>query len=302
VAVLALLAAGAVLRLWPRDAALPPGLSGTLVFVSDRDGVDALYARRLPRGQDRRLTYLDEPVESPAVSRDGRFVAFGMGGRIGIVPLAGGEARFLTLGVDWRDASPGWRADGEALVVAARRPGAAHADIHLLTALDAPPGQVERQPVTFTSTLDEASPVFGPDGSFIVFVRQDNLYRFDFAGGRTRRITGGFQRMREPRFLPSGRLLSLWSQEKRFGIDVMDPDGAHREKLWEGTAYYRTISPSPTLPFFAATFTYDLGFHPTAALRLRQTEELRLLDGHGGPAGTLAASRGHSSHSAVWAR
>ena len=106
-----------------REIPLPPDLTGTLVFVSDRGGADTLYARTLPAGPDRRLTWFSEAVREPAVSPDRRRVAFSVGGRIGVVSLATGDVRLLTLGVDWRDSMPAWRPDGQALVVASRKPG-----------------------------------------------------------------------------------------------------------------------------------------------------------------------------------
>jgi Tol biopolymer transport system component len=302
--VLFLTALGAVawMVLRPRDEPLPAGVTGTLVFVSDRDGIDSLYARRLPKGTDRRLTFLNEPVREPAVSPDGRMAAFSMGGRIGVVFLASSDVRFLTLGVDWLDAAPSWRPDGKALVVASRHPGDANADLHLLLALDAGPGQVERRPLTLTAGLDEEAPVFGPDGSYVVYIRQDNVGRIDLVDGRARRITGGFRRMREPRFLPSGRLVALWTLEKQYGLDVMDADGKNRETLSLGSTFYRTLRPSPDGRFFAATYTFDLGFHLAEALRLRPTEEVRLLDAAGRPAAVLARSWRHASHSPDWGR
>ena len=286
----------------PNEEPLPTAVAGTLVFVSDRDGVDSLYSRRLPKGEDRRLTFLNEPVREPAVSPDGRMAAFSMGGRIGVVFLGSGDVRFLTLGVDWQDASPSWRPDGRALVVASRRPGDANADLHLLLDLDAGPGQVERRSLTLSAGLDEETPVFGPDGAYVVFIRQDNVARIDLADGRARRITGGFRRMREPRFLPSGRLVALWTLEKQYGLDVMDADGKNRETLSLGSTYYRTLRPSPDGRFFAATYTFDLGFHLAEALRLRPTEEVRLLDASGRPVAALARSWRHASHSPDWGR
>jgi tricorn protease-like protein len=136
----------------------------------------------------------------------------------------------------------------------------------------------------------------------VVFVRQDNVVRIDLADGRARRITGGFRRMREPRFLPSGRLVALWTLEKQYGLDVMDVDGKNRETLSQGSTYYRTVRPSPDGRFFAATYTFDLGFHLGEALRLRPTEEVHLLDAAGRPAAVLARSWRQANHSPDWGR
>jgi hypothetical protein len=84
---------------------LPRDLAGTLVFVSDRDGQDALYLRRLPGGADFQLTHLPEPVGEPALSPNGRqggassilgnprypFPAAGAGALIGVLRTSSGQ-------------------------------------------------------------------------------------------------------------------------------------------------------------------------------------------------------------------
>ena len=66
---LAALVAGVFLFLRRSGPAPPADLTGFFVYVSDRDGVEALYERRLPRGEERRLTFLSEPLRDPAVSK-----------------------------------------------------------------------------------------------------------------------------------------------------------------------------------------------------------------------------------------
>jgi Tol biopolymer transport system component len=288
--------AGACLAAGCRGERLPADLSGTLVFVSDRDGRDAVYLRRLPDGADFLLAGLDEPVDEPALSPDGRRVAFSMGGRIGVVMVDTHEVKFVTLGVDWKDATPTWRPDGKAVVVSSRRGSGQNADLHLLM-LGAPAGADVRRPLTRTDHLDETSPSYSPDGTSIAFVRGDNVYRLFPSDGSIRRLTGGFRLVRQARFLPSGRLLCLWSQGKTFGLDAMDADGGNRETLSQGTAYYRTVAPSPDGRYLAATFSYEAD-----ALRFRQRDEVRLLDAHGQPLGTLVRASGSGTHSPHWGR
>ena len=223
-----------------------------------------------------------------------------MGGRVGVVSVASGEVHILTLGIDWRDSAPSWRPDGKGLVVVARRTATDNADVHLLQ-IGEGDGEVKRSPVTQTPGMDESTPRFGGDGTFLVFVRQDALFRLDLATGKTRRLTGGFLQVYHPRVLSSGRILYLWREDKRFGIDVIDPNGKNRETLREGYVFYRTLTPSPDGRFLAATFTYDLGFHPADALKLRQTEEVRLLDAQGVPLATLARSWRYANMSPDWA-
>ncbi len=280
--------------------ALPAGLPRGLVFVSDRDGAPALYWRGLPRGGERRLTFGSEAVGEPAVSPDGARVAFSMNGRIGLVPLAGGDATILTLGVDWRDAQPAWLPDGRRLVVSARpRPGSP-AGLHVLE--PAADGSVARRVLTQPRTGDDESPAASPDGRFVVFAREDHLLRVDLADGRVRRLTGGFKRERSPRFLPDGRIVCAWSEGKRHGIDAIDAEGTRRAPIAEGGAFYRTLAPTPDGRFLAATLTWDAGFHPLDALLGGEKEEIVLLDASGATVTRLEASRRHANHSPAWGR
>jgi Tol biopolymer transport system component len=300
VVVLAAAGAAVVLSRRGRPAPLPAGLAGTLVYVSDRGGVDALYLRRLPGGPERVLVSLAGPVGEPALSPDGKRVAFASGGRIGIVTVATGELRFPTPGTEWLDASPSWTPDGGSLVVSSRRRDQVRSDVHLLRIAEA--SEPERRPLTRTVGLDETYPVVSPDGAFVVFEREEGLVRLDLKDGRSRRLTTGFRKLRRPCFLPAGTIACLWTEGKRFGIEVVDGEGRERRTLSEGSVCYRSLAPSPDGKFLAATFVFDMGFHPVDALRQRQTEEVRLLDGVGTPVGVLAASPRDSNHSPSWGR
>lgn len=283
-----------------RTVTLPSGARGTLVYVSDKDGADALYVRRLPDGPERRLATTLEPAREPALSPDGTRVAFAMGGRIALADVRSGDVRVLTLAVDRRDSSPAWMPDGRALVIESRAPGERNADLQTIGIPAAPEQPVERRALTLTPGLDEREPAVAPDGSFVAFVRQDSLMRLDLATGRTRRLTSGLRRVRHPVFRRDGRLLYLWQEGKQFGLDAQSADGTQHETLGTGTASYRTLAPSPDGRFLMATFTYDLGFHPLEALKLRQTEELHLLDERGRPLQVFLRSRRHAYHSPGW--
>ena len=302
VAVVLVLAAVAATMVWHRRARpipLPAGVAGTLVYVSDRNGVDALYVRRLPAATERVLVSLAGPVGEPSLSPDGKRVAFSSGGRIGIATLTG-ELRIATTGADWLDAAPSWAPDGQSLVVSARRRDQLRSDVHLLRLRES--GEPERRPLTRTLGLDETLPVVSPDGGFVVFEREEGLVRLELEGVRSRRLTTGFRKLRGPCFLPSGRIACVWSEGKRYGIEVMDADGKGRETLVDGTVCYRSLAPSPDGRFLAATYAFDLGFHPADALRSRQTQEVRLLDARGASLAVLASSASHSNHSPAWGR
>ncbi|HVQ30820.1 MAG TPA: hypothetical protein VMV21_14620, partial [Vicinamibacteria bacterium] len=102
------------------------------------------------------------------------------------------------------------------------------------------------------------------------------------------------------RFLPSGRLLVLWSEGKVYGFETMDIDGKNREALSEGTAFYRSVAPSPDGRYLAATFTFDLGFSPRDAFR--KLEEVHLLDARGRFVAVIERSSRHANHSPEWGR
>jgi len=293
-----LLLAGLVLAGCTESARLPDGLTGTLVFVSDRSGRQDLYARPLPGELEIRLTYLDEPPREPALSPDGARVAFTVGGRVALLDIATHDVRYLTLGIDFKDATPAWHPDGRSLVVAGRRRAGEATDLFALPTDAAGPESPRRR--LLETPAAETEPVFGPDGSYLVFVREDNLFRLDLGSGQVRRLTGGFRRARQPRFLPSGRLLCLWSEDKRYGIDVLDPDGENRQTLAEGSIRYETVAPSPDGRYLVATDAYDLGFGAFDFLTRRGNAALRLLDERGNLLAPLSDGYRHSSHSAVW--
>lgn len=276
-----------------RGSRVPSDLAGTLVFVSDRGGRDAIYLRRLPDGADFLLVSQLEPVDNPVLSPDGGQVAFTMGGRIGLVSVDTRRTRFLTQAVDWRDDSPAWRPDGRALVVSSRTTEGAQADLHLLSTVE---GAESRRPLTRTPH-DETEAVFAPDGATLVYVREERLFRMDLASGQSRPLTGGFRAMRCPRFLPDGRLVSLWTQDKVFGIDILSEDGSTRETLAQGASYYRTVAPSPDGRYLAVGLAYR-----TDTLKLRQNEGIMLLDAHGTALGPLAQSWRTATHSPHWGK
>jgi Tol biopolymer transport system component len=291
---------GTVAAFIGRASALPDEVRGTLVFVSDRSGIDSLYVRHLPDGRDERLLTLTTPAREPALSPDGKQVAFTVGGRIGVVSVAGGAVRFLTAGTEWKDEAPAWRPDGRALVVAARTAETEGRDLHEIL-LDAD-ADAARHPLLETPHLDESQPVESPDGQYVAFIRDGHVYRLDRHDGHVKRLSAGMRQAWSPRFLASGRILFLWAQEKEYGIDVMDADGREPQTIQRGTTYYRSVAPSADGRFLVATFTYDLGFHFWQALQHSHPERLQLLDGKGTLVAEIASSWRYGNAGADWRR
>ena len=175
-----------------------------------------------------------------------------------------------------------WRPDGKALVVSSRRDSGPSADLHLLM-LGSPAGADVRRPLTRSDHLDETSAFLQPRRDVHrVRARRQRLSAVSRRRQRPaahRRLPPGPQR---PASCPSGRLVCLWSQGKQFGIDVMDADGGNRETLSQGSAFYRTVAPSPDGRYLAATFSTS-----RTGCASSQREEVRLLDARGQPLGTL---------------
>jgi Tol biopolymer transport system component len=256
--------------------------------------------RPLPGEQDVRLTWLGEPVRDPALSPDGGRAAFVVGGRIALITLATRDLRYLSLAQSARDAAPAWFPDGRRLVVGSRTAEGDSADLFEV-ALEGSGAESPRRRLTETPA-EESEPAVSPDAESIVFVREAALHRLELASGRLRKLTSGFRKTRQPRFLPSGRILCLWSEDKNYGIDVLDADGRNRETLLEGGTSYSSVAPSPDGRYLVATYAFDLAFHPTELLTRRRNRELRLLDARGRPLRAWSDAWRSSSHSAVWGR
>lgn len=99
----------------------------------------------------------------PAISPDGKTIAFSFQGHLFVVPSNGGFAQPLTAGTAI-DTSPVWSPDGKSIAFASDRYG--NFDVFLISAEGGPARRLT------THSADEIPVCFTPDGQFVVFNSQ----------------------------------------------------------------------------------------------------------------------------------
>ena len=168
-------------------AAAAPAANGPILFVTDRDSVDANGNGKIDSSERNREVYAidadgtglrrltDDPATDtrPALSPNGRTVAFDSGrsgnDELWIMTADGsGTARVTDRGAP--DRGPSFSSDGQRLAYSVTHKstlpgGAGEGDIWTVNA-----DGTETTRLTFDRELDELDPAFSPDGSKIAFV------------------------------------------------------------------------------------------------------------------------------------
>lgn len=183
-----------------------PGLSGTILFQSDRVGRPKIFTLDLPSGRLTQLTHgVDHRDEEPAWSPDGTRIAFGStraGGDFDIWMMnADGSNPVRLTDHDANEEDPTWAADGRSIVFTAERDG--RGELYRVWIEDR---RVER----VTNSVDRViMPSVSPDGRSVAYAAQTimnfQIHVLDFETGATRRITG----------TPGGACRPAWSTDGR---------------------------------------------------------------------------------------
>ena len=153
----------------PRTASAQPVPSGAAARDPMQEG--------LPLRPTRTLTFTTKSGNwiSSDVSRDGQTIAFDLLGDIYTMPIAGGKATALTRGMAF-DAQPRISPDGKKVVFVSDRTGG----YNLFTiSLD----KKDTVQITTGNTNTYESPIWTPDGKYIIATRGSKLWLFPETGG-----------------------------------------------------------------------------------------------------------------------
>lgn len=188
----------------------PAGLTGEIVFQSDREGPTRIYAIDLASGAVRRVGpagawYDEEPQWSP----DGRRIAFastrGQKDNLDIFVMdADGSNVVRVTDHPASEQGPAWAPDGQSLFFTGTRDG--RAEIYRVWLAD-------RRVQRVTSGFDRAiMPAVSPDGRYLAYAAQTimyfQIYLMDLEKGTTQQITSGGGAC-HPNFAPDSQELAF---------------------------------------------------------------------------------------------
>ena len=196
----------------PGDDQHPTERAGTVVFTSYRDGNGELYAVPSSGGAARRLTTTTANETQPALSPDGRHIAY-LSDESGVPKLwlcaaDGTNPEPLTTGFGFAgsiEASPSWSPSGDRLVFVSTANG--HAGLFILTLGAGAPTPL----LADSSTAVE--PSWSADGALVAFASTraggggTNIYTVNVASHQITQQTRGSTTDGQPAALPDGRIV-----------------------------------------------------------------------------------------------
>ena len=178
----------------------------------------------------------DEPLLSPAWSRDGSRLAYvSFENRKPVVyvqDLATGRKQALA-NFRGNNSAPAWSPDGQRLVVTLTKDG--NSQLYVINADGS-----GAQRIAQSSGIDtEAN--FSPDGTSALFVSDrggsPQIYRYSFAGGAVERMTFDGTYNTTPRYAPDGKSFAFLKRDgSRFNIAVQDIASRQVQVLTQGAS------------------------------------------------------------------
>ncbi len=235
----------------PGEDEHPSERAGIVVFTSYRDGNGELYsiAASGGGGTERRLTTTAANETQPALSPDGRHIAY-LSDASGVPKLwlcatDGTNPRSLTAGFGFAgsiEASPSWAPSGDRLVFVSTARGAA-----ALFQLVIGTGTITALVQDSTPSVE---PAWSPDGQQIAFASERNgatqLYLLDLASGVVTSLAGGSGTHGEPAWVSDGRLVYVdWRSgaPQLYWLDPAAPGAAHAIDVGTGIPGHPTGVP-----------------------------------------------------------
>src|SRR6185503_17324093 len=151
---------------------------------NDKAAADAVRNRTLPLITNRPLTFTTSEATwlSLDLSRDGRTMVFEILGDLYTLPVTGGEATRITSGQAY-DMQPAFSPDGKRIVFVSDRNGSENVWI-------ANSDGTKARAVTTTERENYMSPIWTPDGEYVIAAKGAQLWMYHQDGGSGVQMTG----------------------------------------------------------------------------------------------------------------
>lgn len=233
--------------------------TGTLAFVSQRDGNADIYTMQPDGSELQNLSNHPANDTTPAWSPDGSRIAFQSdrdgSQEIYIMNSDGSEQTLITQKNAANESHPDWSPDGTHIVYHAEYAG--NVDVYVMHADGSAKTRLTEHP------LFDRYPVWSPDGSQIAFVSwrdgNEEIYVMNADGSNQHNLSNHHPSAdRAPAWSPDGSLIAFSTQRHgKAEIYVMNTDGTHQRRITnDGHGYYAPVW-SPDGTFLAYTSKYD---------------------------------------------
>jgi TolB protein len=229
-----------------------PVFSTRVAFLSDRDGNDELYLMDYDGAGQTRLTFNAVTDYSPALSPDGKMVAYTSYQNLtaGMYILQIYEGRRIPVSLKGGNFSPAWSADGKKLAFSSSMDG--NQEIYVAETDEAAlkRGSFRIKRLTFNNSID-TSPTWSPTGRQLAFVSDrggtPQIYTMDAEGSNVQRVSfGGSNWHDAPAWSPAGdRIVYVARVDEIFDLYVLDLMSKRISKLTESNARNESPSWSP---------------------------------------------------------
>lgn len=229
---------------------------GALVYFTERDGNYDLYKLDLLSGVETRLTFDSNADSYPAVSPDGRRIAF-QSNRDGdfdiyLMDIDGKNLKQLTDNTVL-DRIASWSPDGEWLVFSSDTRNDETYDLYRMR-----PDGSELHPI-FSNGARNSHPRYSPDGRYIVFTTGEpndastwEIGRLDMQTDDFVRLTNNSVKDWSPSYSPDGRRIIFLTggagAATAFGdaaIAVLEVEGGLQQIVYDGAGYEWGVAYSP---------------------------------------------------------